>query len=221
MTASTKSRKIDEALDAAAAALKKKRKPNLFAAEKAADQALRAARATTDYERMIKAVPLLQQARMGRLDVALDAGEVTILDTTISEDMVIEPGCYLIRPPLVGADSRRLRLAAFEAEVPIGVVCREPTTQLRLCPIVAICPGYTCRTQINLPDDEEHPDIAWFGNALVELGDWSLSTIDPAVDCVKRVDMIIDRLVAMPEHAALHDALLEACRECMETQVAQ
>ena len=52
------------------------------------------------------------------------------LDDGVTEDMELEPGCYLVRPPLVGADARRLRLAAFEREIPVTVICREPRTQL-------------------------------------------------------------------------------------------
>ena len=50
-----------------------------------------------------------------------------------------------------GADARRLRLLAAAGEVPAGVLCREPTSQLGLIPIVAIGPLGAVRTKVKPP----------------------------------------------------------------------
>lgn len=189
-----------------------------FEAEERALRALRAARSAEDFDAMIPIVETLRAARRVRLERVLELGEVTILDESIDEEAVPQPGCYLVQPPLVGADARRLRLAGLDASVPLIAVCREPITRLGLCPIVSISPGTTLRVQVDPPEDLDDPGIAWVIDAMVQLGDWALTTMDPDLDPVKRVDAIVDYLTAIPEHDGLHEALQEACRIAAEAQ---
>ncbi|MHC4989415.1 MAG: hypothetical protein ACYTGC_00400 [Planctomycetota bacterium] len=206
---------IDDLVTQATEALER---GHFFEAEHLSLKAVGAAHHELDYARLIPAIDGLRDARLGRYQQAVDVGTVTIVDSPVDEDMQVEAGCYLIQPPQVGADARRLRLAGMHQQVPIAVLCREPLTQLRLCPIVAICPGTTIRTQVDPPDDVEAPDLDWFIWAMEELGNWAIDSLDAGLDPTKRVDLLIDALTAIPEHAALHLAVSDACREALAVE---
>ncbi|MHC4447052.1 MAG: hypothetical protein ACYSXF_04615 [Planctomycetota bacterium] len=184
-----------------------------FEAERLAAKALQLARRERLFDRMAEVVSTIQEARRVRIEPAIATGEVVVLDEPFDDQIKIEPGCYLIRPPLVGADARRLRLLAHSREIPVAVVCREPSTQLRLCPIVAISAGTTVRTKIDPPDDPDHPDMNWFLDAMHALGDWAIETLDSGSDVEKRLDALLSRLDAIPDHEGLHECLRETCLE--------
>jgi len=192
-----------------------------FQADRLARRGLLMARDADDFGRMARIILPLQEARRQRLQQALDVGSVTIVQMPIEETTPIEPGCYLIQPPQVGADARRLRLAAMEREIPVAVVCREPLTSLKLCPIVAISPGVTIRTKIDEPADPAHPDLPWFLEAMEALGDFAISSLDPALTTLKRIDALLNRLDTIPDHEGLHQALEEACRQALQEQAEQ
>lgn len=198
----------------AAQALKANR---YFEAERLAAQALEAHHDDGDYAAMAAVVPTLEKARHRRVEEALAAGEVTVVDEPLPEKFNLPAGCYLVQPPLVGADARRLRLAATEAEVPVAVVCREPLTQLRLQPLVAIAPGVTMREKVAPPQNMEAPELEWFIDALLAIGDAAIASVDPDEAVEKRVDAILARIDAIPEHEGLHRFLEETCLEAHET----
>ena len=81
-----------------------------FEAERLACRALEMAHAGRDYERMARIVLPLQEARRQRFQLALDTGEVIVVEEEVTEEMDVAPGCYLIQPKQVGADARRLWL---------------------------------------------------------------------------------------------------------------
>jgi hypothetical protein len=218
MTSASKVQQIDQLMEKASAALAKTK---YFEAERLADKALRLARRGDDFARMTRIIMPLQEARRQRLLQALDVGTVTIINESVSETTRVDPGCYLVRPPQVGADARRLRLAGLQQEVPTAVVCREPLTQLKLCPIVAIAPGVTVREMVDPPEDPEEIDMAWFVGAMEAIGDRSIMELDPALATLKRVDALMGRLDAMPEHEGLHHALAEACQDAEREQKAE
>lgn len=199
---------MDELMELAAAALGRQA---WLEAERGAYQALGLAREHGDFEQMAKVVEPLAEARRRRLEKALDVRKIKIVDTTLPEGKQLKRGCYLVQPPLVGADARQLRLTAVAAEVPVAVVCREPLTLTRMWPIVAIGPGATVRLPIEPPDDQEHPDLAWFVAALKALGDWAIEGLDPALEPVRRVDTLLDRLETVADHQGLHECLRDAC----------
>jgi len=190
-----------------------------FASERLSVRALVASRQACDFERMIRILLPLQEARRQRYQMALDVGAITIMDTPVPDDVTVETGCYLFRPNLVGADGRRFRLAALEQEVPVAVVCREPLTQIRLCPVVAIGPGVTVRERIDPPEDPDDPSLAWFTGALEQLGDFAIESLDPGRATLKRLDALLGRLDAIPEHEGLHQAVAETCRQAVQENV--
>ena len=165
---------------------------------------------------MASAIPMLQEARMRRVQAAAAKKKVTVIDTAISEDIKIRPGCYVIQPPLVGADARRFRLIALGNEIPVLAVCREPLTKVKLTPVVAIGPGSTLRARVKPPAQADAPDLAWLLDAMQAVGDQAIQTMDMTLPLIRRIDLLIEYLDALPEHDDLHHALEAACRQMHE-----
>ena len=212
MSNESKSPKIDDLMAKASEALSK---TEYFEAERLANKALILAFQASDFEQMARIVMPLQEARRLRLQLALDVGKITIIDEqTVTEDMKVKPGCYLLRPPRVGADARRLRIAGLGQDVPVAVICHEPLTMLKLCPLVAITPGKSYRAMVKPPDPRK-PDLAWFVDAMKALGDAAIQTIDLAKPATRRVENLMECLDAVPDHEQLHQALQSTCREAM------
>lgn len=201
--------KIDELIQQADKELTKNK---CFVAERLAVKALILARHDAIFSKMAASIEPLSKARTQRLEQALEkAKSVSIINEAFPDDVRIKPGCYLVQPPLVAVDARRFRLIALENEIPIAVVCREPTTELKQCPIVALCGNVVVRTKIDPPDDPDKPDVQWIKDALLELGDWAVQSADVTMPIHRLVDEMMTRLDAIPEHEALHQALREAC----------
>ncbi len=213
MTIASQTKTIDDLHGNAKKALAQ---PLSFEAERLAGKALQLARQQGLFAHMVDIIPTLLAARGGRLEPALATGHVVVLDEPFDDTAHVEPGCYLIQPPLVAADARRLRLLAMSREVSVAVVCREPTTQLRLCPVVTISTGATVRTKIDLPADPDEPDLDWLQQAIEALGDWAIECIDSGADVEKRIDALMARLEAVPEHRGLHECLRETCQEAAD-----
>lgn len=214
MPALSRPRQIDTMMEQASRALAD---TDYFKAERLALKALLSARQAEDFERMTRIVLPLQEARRQRRQLALDHGSVTIIDQPRGEQSEIGTGCFLFRPPQVGADARRFRLAAFEEGIAVAVICREPLTQLRLCPIVAIAPGVTVREKVDPPADPDAPDLPWFAEAMEALGDAAIDELDAELTPIKRIDALLARLDAIPDHEGLHHALVEACHEIIRS----
>ncbi len=212
MSLASQTQTIDDLTGQAAQALADQR---YFQAEDLAHKALMLARDDGDYQRMAVVVPTLALARAGRLALATDVGIITILDEPFDDDVRIEPGCYLLQPPLVGAHARRLRLTAVRQEIAAVILCREPVIRLGLVPLVALGSGATVRTKVRPPKDLDHPDLEWFVDSLEALGE-AAAELDPALTIQKRVDVLLTRLDSIPEHAGLHRYLEDSCREAAE-----
>lgn len=207
---SKKKQRIDELMDKVGAAMAR---TAYFEAERLAAKALLMAREDADFDAMARIILPLQEARRLRTQQALDTGSVRLFDEPITDEMHIEPGCYLIQPPLVGADARKLRFAAMQREVPVAVVCREPKTKLGLWPIVAVGAGDTVRTRIKPPAKPASPAMSWFVGAMEAIGDEAIAGIDPAMEAVRRLDAALAKLDIIPEHEKLHQFIEKLCRE--------
>jgi hypothetical protein len=195
-----------------------------FEAERLALKALTMAREESSakgFDAMARIALPLQEARRQRVQQAIDIGVVSIWEGPVTEDVKVAPGCWLIEPPLVGADARRLRIAALQSETPAILLCREPKTQMGLWPMVAIGGGASVRARIRPPRDPQQPDMAWFVGAMEALGDEALESIDPAMEPVRRLDALLHRLDIVPEHEKLHQAIVDACRTCCDNGHAQ
>lgn len=155
----------------------------------------------------------------------------------------ISAGCYLVCPPRVGVDGRALREAADGREVATLVLVREPTSRDGLWPIVAVGP-VTVRAKVQPPElvnaaelevgkggpkkrggkkaaatmTAEGPMVPhprWFIEASERLGDGAIEAVDPGLPAHVRVDMLLERLEALPDHEKLHQALGTACRQAL------
>jgi hypothetical protein len=213
MPGSVKQKKIDEISQKVRDALQRSA---WFEAERLAMKALMMARAEQDFERMAGVAPLLWESRRQRMSAAMRGVKIKIVSEPVTEDMKVERGCYLVQPPQVGSDARRLRLAAFTAEVPVIVLCREPLTRTKLVPVVAISPNSTLRVKVDPPAKSSAPDRAWFTAALQALGDAAIEALDPTLPVDRRIDSLVEDLDALPEHENLHLALEAACRQAHE-----
>jgi len=217
MAASGIAARIDDLMKRASDALSHMR---YFEAERMANKALGMAREAGDFDRMARIVLPLQEARRQRYQQALDVDELVVIDQLPDEEeTVLEPGCYLVTPPLVGADARRLRLTALNNDVPVAVICREPDDQLGQIPVVAITPGRTLRTKIEPPAAEFN--VAWIAEATEQLGDFAIQTLDPELEITRRIDALVQSLDALPEHENLHMELEAACKQALHEQAEQ
>ena len=183
-----------------------------FEAERMCTRALDMARNEGDFNLMARIVLPLQEARRQRMQLALDSKKIVIVDEPSVEERKIEAKCYLVQPPLVGADARRMRLLALEREIPAMFLCREPKTQLGLCPVVAIG-QVTVRRRIDPPKKWDKPDLAWYVAACEQLGDAAIETLDRTAEPARQVDALLERLDAVPDHEKLHQVFAEVCKE--------
>jgi hypothetical protein len=198
MAGPSRQEKVDELMDAAEKAL---RGSKWFDAERLAQRA------------MARIALPLQEARRQRVQAVLTpkAG-LRIVEGEVPEEVTVEPGCYLVQPPAVGADARRMRLAALRQDVPVTVLCREPRTRMGLCPVVAIG-MLTVRTKIVPPADWDAPDMAWYAGAMEQLGDAAIAMLDTGLELDRQVDFVLSALDAVPDHEKLHQVLADVCRE--------
>lgn len=181
-----------------------------FAAESRLAQGLRSAVTAGALDLVPSIVMALADRRADRRGAALDAGRLTVVHEPFEEEVVLEAGLYLLHPPLlVGADARRIRLLAVEQRVPVVAVCREPVTTIGLCPVVAISPGCTIRTKLRPPAtwDDAEAVADWMMLAHDALGDAAVDQLDSELPATRRLEQLLDRLDAIPEHRELHEAI--------------
>ncbi|MHC4809522.1 MAG: hypothetical protein ACYTEV_04060 [Planctomycetota bacterium] len=184
--------------------------PDRFVAESRLAQGLRSAVTAGALDLVPGIVSALADCRMASREAALDAGRLTIVTEPFEDEVQLEPGLYLLHPPLVvGADARRIRLLALEQKVPVVAVCREPVTAIGLCPVVAISPGCTIRTKLRPPAtwDDAEAVADWMMEAHDALGDAAVDQLDAELAASRRLDQLLDRLDAIPEHRELHEAI--------------
>lgn len=223
---------IDVLMERASVSLSETR---YFEAASDALNALRRARRQNDFERMSRiCLPLLEARRQIRLHAAEAAGDGTgkgagVLVVTHAADVPrpLAAGCYLIQPPMIGADARVLRQTAFRSRVAVSVLAREPLTRKGLWPIVGVG-EISVRVQVPPPVELERVDdritkdafdgevpVAWFEGAGEALGDSAISKIDDGLHPHWKVDELMEALDAVPEHEKLHRALADACRSAV------
>ena len=230
MAATQKRNTIDELMDRASEALVA---TEYFRAEDLAMRGLLKARAAHDYERMARICLPLQEARRQRRHEAMDSGLRMVLPDLPKGRSIIEPGMYLVQPPLLGIDARTFRELAHGKKVPVVVVCREPMTRAGLWPVVAVNPkglvdSVTLRTRIAPPEgvkpketginkDEMPgtPSPEWFLAANEQLGDAAIASLKKDDPPAWRVDDLLDALEALPDHEKLHQKLADECRAAM------
>lgn len=212
---------IDALMERASRALVETR---YFDTVRDAENALTRARRAGDFERMARICLPLQEARRQIRQQATETGRVLVIAHAGDVPRPLEPVCYLIQPPMIGADARVLRETAFKARIPVSVLAREPLTRRGLWPIVGVG-EVSVRVQIDPPEPLERVEgritkdefggkvpVAWFEAAGEALGDSAIEKIDGSLHPHWKVDDLVESLAAVPEHEKLHQALAEACR---------
>ncbi|MDA0803280.1 MAG: hypothetical protein O2819_05935 [Planctomycetota bacterium] len=206
MARSVKEQRID---DLARAAQKELRASSWFEAERLALRALDLAHQARNWDAMAGVVLPLQEARRQRMQRAIDCNVLRVVESNIPEEPRTEPGCYLVQPPQVGADARRLRLAALHREVPVLVLCREPVTRLGQVPVVAVGPE-TIRARVAAVPKKGYT-LPWFLSALRDLGDAAIAGLDTGLEWHRQVQYLVSALDAVSDHEELHQILHEVC----------
>lgn len=210
--AKTAEDRIDQLMEEATQALTSGRYAE---AERLALEGLQAAHTALDYERMSRVLLPLQEARRLRRQQASDVKKVHRLasyaeiEAYLTGNKTIQPGCYLLEPPLVGADGRELRERALSEDVSVAVIVREPVTRLNQWPIVMVGP-VTVRARVTPP---KKVDVSWMLLAGEALGDHALAQVDPTDDAVGRVEHLLELLSTIADHEKLHQTLVAACVE--------
>jgi hypothetical protein len=175
---------------------------------------LRRAHAAGDFERMARITLPLQEARRQIRQQACDTGRCVVVRALPSFRSPMEPGCYLVEPPLIAMDAKILRAMADRHRVPRLVLTREPLTKAGLWPIAGVGIGdarpVTLRVYVP-PPVELTPE--WFQRTQEALGDAGLNKLDPEWPADHRVEDLLEYIDAVPGHEKLIQALGDACRE--------
>lgn len=187
-----------------------------FDAEALCLKAMSRARATSDFDAMARIALPLQEARRQRRHEAIDTGRVSVLRELPLSEKGVEPGCFLLEPPLVGIDARGVRDLLTRRKVPALVLTREPATGKGLWPIVGVGVGsfqpVVVRVQVK-PSPGGTPTSEWMLAAQELLGDAALLKVLPEWPADHRVDDVWEYLEAVPDHEKLSQAFARACRE--------
>lgn len=212
---------IDATMERASVALES---TDYFECEKLCERALRTARTMRDFERMARICLPLQESRRLKRQLACDAGPRSLIVRGSDVPKVVEPGLYLVQPPMIGAEARSLRELADRKRVPVMVICREPLTRTGQWPIVAVGPRiFRAKVQPPVPLErveekvtkdswDQVPGVAWFEGVAEALGDAGFALLPDVEHPDYRVDDLLDLLDAHPLHEKLHQWLAEACR---------
>ncbi len=198
-----------------------------FEAERLCVRALERAYAAFDYIAMARIVLPLQESRRQKRQLACDAGAVMVVGDAGLAGGASVAGCYLFRPPMIGADAREFRERADSGGVPVFVLTREPMSLDGRWPIVSVGSTKSVRAKVEPPwpvarveesptrDDSEGREVPlmWFEAAAEALGDAAIGALKPDAHPVWRVDDLLEALGAFPYHEKLHQALERACHE--------
>jgi len=191
--------------------------------------ALHEARRERDFGAMARAIELYRPASANIVERAENASEGALIIARGSEAPdPLTPGCYLVQPPMIGADAARLREAAFAGGLPVRVLAREPLTRDSLWPVVAVgdvivrarvappTPLDRVESEVTKDSYPGPAPLAWFRGALDTLARSALDRLDPDEPAQHRVDDLLEYLSALPEHDGVIDALSSACAEAQE-----
>ncbi len=220
---------LDTLMDRASEALVK---TQYFEAIDLSLRALHRAVQKRDWERVARITMPLQEARRQLRQIACDAGKSFVLRSLPARGTTIEPGCYLLEPPMIGLDGKTFRDMARARKVPVLALVKEPTTSAGRWPIVGVGTGQfenvVARVQVDPPaslvgctgpiaqtDAKLLPDASWFQSTLEALGDAAIRKVRPEWPAAHRVEDLAEYLDAVPDHEKLSQALAAAAKEAI------
>jgi len=184
----------------------------LFKKEKVSVEQVAQIRSSENWMDLAAALKELCVLRTSISTFAKNGKRVQIIESFENEDVFSDGGRYLVRPPLVGRDAGLIHHALREKGHCALVLCREPSTSLGLCPIVALGSGVMVRIQIEGPKNPQKPTCAWFDHALEELGDHVLSKLNPESTTKRQLDYLLAHLPAVSTCTCVYSAGVELCR---------
>ena len=184
----------------------------LFKKEKVSVEKVAQIRSSENWMDLAAALKELCVLRTSISTLAKNGKRVQIVESFENEDALSGGGRYLVRPPLVGRDAGLIHHALREKGHCALVLCREPSTSLGLCPIVALGSGVLVRIQIEEPKNPQKPTCAWFDHALEELGDHVLSKLNPESTTKRQLDYLLAHLPAVSTCTCVYSAGVELCR---------
>lgn len=212
MTAAMKApaRHIEETMEQASAALAR---GDYFEAERLCAKALLSAFARGEFDLVARIAMPLQEARRQRRLMAINANRIFVFESEPpSGESRLEPGCYVVRAPLVAADARRISEAALQQKVPVIALATEPRTQAGLLPI-AIVGATTLRAKMK-PPRAFTPQ--WCLTAIDALTESALETFDPGRAPHRQVEDLVEKVMTLPESEALHQKLTEVAHRAAQ-----
>ncbi|MAY73783.1 MAG: hypothetical protein CMJ31_03490 [Phycisphaerae bacterium] len=220
---------IDEMMDHASVALVETR---YFDAVSLCTRAMLRALQAHDFERLSRICLPLQEGRRQIRQLATDTRVIRVVSSPEEIPSRLEPGCYLLQPPMIGADARSLRLAGERTKTPAFVLTREPLTLKGRWPVVGVG-RVVVRTQVDPPVELERdpirvsrdrymgdppPTLEWFEDAAEALGDAAIASVAADLHPWWRVEELVEKLEACPDHEKLHQALEAAALEASQSE---
>jgi len=182
-----------------------------FTAENSASATIDLQRASGNWEKLANTLGILCDARQSIAQIARNSNPVQLIHDMEFAESIREDGRYLVTPPLVARDASILDHALKSKGISAIVLCREPTTQLKLCPIVALGSGVTIRVQIDEPDNPEKPLCGWFDNAVESLGAAVLSKLDTETSFSRQLNFLLVHISAVPSCVDVYQAAIKLC----------
>ena len=195
-----------------------KKHNSLFKKEKVSVEKTAQARSSENWKTLANELLSLCATRTEIVSFAKNGKRVQIVDSIESSDKIARGGRFLVQPPLVGRDAGIIHHALRERGFAAVILCREPSTSLGLCPIVALGSGVMVRVQIEEPTNQEKPTCAWFDHATKELGDHVLSKMDTSTTTKRQLDYLLAHLPAVSTCTSIYTATVALCRTLCEEE---
>ena len=188
--------------------------------------ALTRARRAREFGLMVDASAIYLRACEMVVERAHAAGDGALIIARGADapDPLVE-GCYLLQPPMIGADATRLRDAAFAGGLAVRALAREPLTREGKWPVVAVG-DVIVRAHVDPPvplervegviTKDEYPGPApldWFHGAIDALGREALASLNEEDPAQHRVDDLLELLTTIPDHSGIVGALRDACED--------
>jgi len=195
-----------------------KKLSTLLKSEKVSVEKVSQARAESNWNALATELQFLCDIRAGIARFAKNGRRVQVIESIEQVDEITTGGRYLVQPPLVGRDAGIIHGTLREQGLAALVLCREPSTSLGLCPIVALGSGVIVRVQIEGPKNPSKPTCAWFDHAIVEFGEHVLSKIDKNSTSQRQLDYLLAHLPAVSTCPSIYEAGIALCRTlCKES----
>ena len=195
----------------------KRKMTRWFKDSRASKTKITKARKGGEWASLQSAIGALQLENKQRFLLSKNGRRVQILESHEDVDEIKDDGRYLVRPPLVARNAADLQTSLDEKGFSTVVLCREPKTQLGLCPIVTLGDNTTVRSQIKEPANPDKPTTGWFDTAIDELGRTIIGKTGTIATNDRKLDYLLGHLSAVPTNDELYTAIIAVCGALIET----